>query len=127
MGQIKTNAIISLKPTADHSAKEGFFVKNSSGDAALVSVATDIPLGVILDGEDTSGRDSVAIAGGYSGTCHVKAGGAISKGNFLQLAADGTVIADDGATAGRVLVGRALEDAAADELCEAVIFVPVAK
>lgn len=123
--QIKNNAIIALTPTADHSDKEGYFVENSSGSAAIVNATTDIPLGVILDGEDTSGKSSIALAGGFSGTCYVKTSGAIAFGALLQLANDGTVITDAG-TGARVIVGRKVDagTCTSGDLIEAVLFLP---
>lgn len=126
--QIKDKAILALTPTADHSLLEGYFVENSAGSAAIVNAATDIPLGVILDGEETSGKDSIAIAGGFAGTCYVKTSGVIAFGALLQLAADGTVITDAG-TGARVIVGRKVDQGSSvsGDLIEAVIFLPDAR
>jgi hypothetical protein len=126
--QVKDKAIIALTPTTDQSLLEGYFVENSSGSAAVVNAATDIPLGVILDGEETTGKSSIAIAGGYSGTALVKTSGAIAFGALLQLAADGTVITDAG-TGARVIVGRSIEPGTCTSgaLIEAVIFLPDAR
>jgi hypothetical protein len=123
--QVKTNAIIPLTPAADQSDKEGFFVELTDGKASVCNSATDIPLGVILDGEVVSGVTSVAVAGGFAGTCKVKLGGNVAKGAFLQLTATGTVITDAG-TGARVIVARALEAGTTDELIEAVLLQPVA-
>lgn len=122
---IKSNGIIPLTPTADHSDKEGYFVENSSGSAAIVNATTDIPLGVILDGEDTAGKSSIALCGGFHGTCYVKTSGAIAFGALLQLAADGTVITD-AATGARVIVGRKVDagTCSSGDLIEAIIFRP---
>jgi len=124
--QVKNNAIVSLTPAADQSAKEGYFVTNSLGTATVSSSAADIPFGVILDGEDTDGQSSVAVCGGFAGTCKVKASGTILEGALLQLHTDGSVITD-AASGARVIVGRALEAAASGELIEAVIFRPDAR
>lgn len=121
--QVKTNAILALTPSADQTLLEGYFVEVAAGVASVVNAATDIPLGVILDGEDVDGKSSIAVAGGFAGTCKVKLSGAVSQGDLGQLAADGTVITDSGAGA-RVIVCRFLEDGVADELVEAVIFLP---
>lgn len=126
--QIKTVAILSFAPLADQSASEGYFVEASGNGVAVCNAATDIPLGVILDGEPISGRSSIAIAGGFPGTCHVKLGatpGAVVRGAFGTLNADGTVRADPG-TGARVRVCRFLEAGTADELVEAVLINPVA-
>jgi hypothetical protein len=122
--QVKTNAILSLKPTADHTEKDGHFVKHAGGEAALVSNAADVPIGVILDGETVDGRDSVAIAGGFAGTCLVKLSGNVAVFADLQLAADGSVVTDSGAGA-RVIVAKAMQAGTNGELIEAVIFKPI--
>lgn len=126
--QIKTAAILALAPITDHSGKEGHFVEPSGAGVEVVNSATDIPLGVILDGEVVGGRDSVAIPGGFPGTCHVKLGsnpGAVVRGAYGVLNDDGTVKLDPGEGA-RVRVCRFLESGAADELVEAVLIDPVA-
>ncbi len=120
---VKTNGIISLEPTADHTTLEGYFVENSSGKAAIVNAATDIPIGPILDGEDTAGRDTVAIAGAFAGTCLVKLSGTVAQFALLQLAADGTCVTDAG-TGARVIVGRALQAGVSGSLIEATIIHP---
>ena len=122
----RDNAILALTPAADHTGKEGYFVELTGGEAAIVNAATDVPHGVILEGFPVAGaaKDSIAIsAGGFSGTVKVKLSGAVSNGDLLELAADGTVVADSGAGA-RVLVAQALEDGADEELIEAVLFKP---
>jgi len=118
--QIKTNAILALTPTADHSDKEGYFVKNSSGSAALVTATTDVPIGVIVDGEDTAGKDSVAICGGFAGTVYVKLSGTVAQFANLQLAADGSCITDAG-TGARTIVGRTMQAGVSGDLVEAVV------
>jgi hypothetical protein len=123
---IKSNAIIALPPAADHSDKEGYFVERAAGKAAIANSAADIPLGVILDGEGVTGRDSIAVAGGFAGTVHVKVSGAVAADALGQLAADGTVVTDAGAGA-RVIVCRFLEAGAVGELVEAVLVFPDAR
>ncbi|MFA6289934.1 MAG: hypothetical protein WC661_21330 [Opitutaceae bacterium] len=124
---VKNNALVSLTPTADHSEKEGFFIKLAGITAALVTAATDLPFGVIVDGEPVTGKDSVAVGAAYPGIVTVKLGavpGAVVAGSRLQLNADGTVKLDTGAGA-RVLVAIAIEAGAADELIQAVLIKPV--
>lgn len=117
-------AVESLVAAADHSGSKGHFVELSSGQAAIVNAATDVPYGIILVGETAGKADSIGVLGGNLGPVPVKAGGAISKGDFLELTANGDVVPDSGSGA-RVIVGRAMEDAADDERFEAVVFNPV--
>lgn len=124
---VHNQAVISLTPTADHSSLEGYFVTASAGSAALVTAATDIPLGVILDGEPTTGRDTIALNDGFSGIVTVKvtgtSPGTIALGTYLTLKSDGTVQADAG-TGARVQVARAMQSGAASELIHAVLIKP---
>jgi hypothetical protein len=120
---VKANAIVAMTPAADHSTKQGYFVSNSSGSAAIVSSATALPMGVILDGETTSGKDSVALMN-FGGTVHVKLSGTVSANDKLQLAADGTVVVD-AASSARVLVAQALEAGVSGDLIEAALYGPI--
>lgn len=123
----RDSQLLALTPTADHTGKEGYAVKNSSGSAALVSGATDTPIGVITDGSTTAGKDSVALPG-YSGTVKVKLNGTpgtVNAFTYLTIAADGTFKADAG-TGSRVRFAQALESGSADELIEARLLEPSA-
>ncbi len=123
-------AIVAMTPTADHREKRGFFVTAAAGLAALVvTPATDDPYGVILDGEDTTGKDSVALCGGNAGPVKVKlaaAPGTVVAGTRLQLSATtaGTAGADAG-TGARVVCARALEAGEANELIMAILLAPI--
>jgi hypothetical protein len=124
----RTNALVALTPTADHSECEGYFVKLSSGSAALVSSASDAVYGVILDGQPTTGFDSIACCwGGAVGVVDIKLAaspGTVNAGTLLELTANGTVKASTG-TAGTILVAQALESGSANELIQAVLIRPV--
>ncbi len=120
----REEAVLALTPTADHSAKRGYLVKNSSGSAALNDSATVPAMAVILDGEPTTGKDSVALLRGGVPPVKLKASGTIAKFDLVQQAADGTVVTDAG-TGARVLVAVAMEAAAAGELFEAAVFAPL--
>lgn len=122
--ELRQSAILPLTPAVDHSDYESYFVKLSAGKAAIVTSATDLPFGVILDGEDTDGQDSIAVCGGNAGPCEVKLNGIVSKGAYLQLESDGTVITD-AETGARVLVGIALESGVAEEKIPAVLITPI--
>jgi len=121
--------VLPFTPTADQTDKRGYFVENSSGSAAIVNAATDVPIGVITDGAPTTGKSAVAMSG--SGAivkvkCAATAG-TIVPGTYLTL--DGTtlgaVCADPG-TGARVQVARACEAGANNALIDAVLINPVA-
>jgi hypothetical protein len=117
-------AIIPLTPTADHTGKEGYFILATG---ALVSSATaTVPLGCIIEGFPTTGKDSVALHN-FGGTVKVKLGatpGAVIAGSSLVLQADGTTKLDPGTGTARIRVARALEAGVAQELIEAVLVDP---
>lgn len=120
--------VIPITPDADHTGKEGYFVDLSSGEATLSADATVAPFGVILEGQPTTAKDSIALPG-VSGTVKVKVTGTtpgtIALGSDLILAPeDGTVKLDEGTDA-RVQVAVALEAGAANELIEARLIEPV--
>jgi hypothetical protein len=125
---VRHDQIIPLTPTADHSALEGHFVKNSSGSAALIAAATEIPVGVIVDGEPANGKDSVALQG-FAGVVTVKLAATPGTVNpFTVLTLDGTTLgavrADPG-TGNRVQVAIALQAGVAGELIQARLIQPV--
>jgi hypothetical protein len=118
--------VLPFTPTADHTDKRGFAVVNSSGNAALSASATDIPLGVIVDGQPTTGKSSVAI-NGTGAIVKVKlhsTAGTINPGTYLVLHTDGTGKADPG-TGNRVQYARALEAGANSALIDAVLINPI--
>jgi hypothetical protein len=123
MSQPRSNTIIPITPAADHSGKEGYAVKIVSGEAALVTNISDAPIGVIVEGADTDGKDSVALIGaGLTGTVLVKLGtspGTVNLGTYLEIKSDGTFKADAG-TSGTVCA-VALESGVAGELIEAAL------
>lgn len=121
------NGVIALTPTADQRNYRGYFVEASSGSAAIVNSAADLPLGVIVDGGDTTGKSSIAIAPGPIAMVKVTgtSPGTINLGTYLTVKNDGTVQADAG-TGSRVQVARALESGAANELIAAVLIPPLA-
>jgi hypothetical protein len=121
----RSTSVFPLTPTADHTGKEGFFILPTG---ALVSSATAaLPLGVILEGAETTGKDSVGLPN-IEGTVKVKLSatpGAVIAGSFLVL--DGTTFGTaklDPGSAARIQVARALEAGAANELIEAYLVHP---
>jgi hypothetical protein len=122
--ETRKSAIVPLTPAADHRTYEGYFVNLSAGTAAKSTSATTRPFGLILEGENTDGVDSIAICGGNAGPCLVKASGVIAQGAYVQLHTDGSVVTD--ATSGpRVLVGIALESAVSGDLFECQLITPI--
>jgi hypothetical protein len=122
--EARKSAIVPLTPAADHRTYEGYFVNLSAGTAAKSASATTRPFGLILEGENTDGVDSIAICGGNAGPCRVKASGVIAQGAYVQLHTDGSVVTD--ATSGaRVLVGIALESAVSGDLFECQLITPI--
>jgi len=124
MSIVRKEAIIALTPAADHSDYEGYFVKLTAGVPVVSASAADVPFGVIIDGEEAGGVDSIGVCGGNLPTVRVKLSGSVSKGDSLQLHTDGSVITNAGSGA-RVIVAKALEDGVSGDLIEAVILTPV--
>ena len=124
MSIVRAQAIIALTPAVDHSEKEGYFVILAAGLPVVISAASDVPFGILIDGEEADGVDSIGVCGGNLPTVRVKLSGPVSIGNTLQLHTDGSAVVDAGIGA-RVVVGRALEDGVSGDLIEAVILTPV--
>lgn len=120
----RMGSIIPLQAAADQTGKEGFFVEIASGKASVCNAATDVPFGIIVQGEVADGYSSIAIRGGIPGTVKVKLAGAVTAiGTFLTVTSTGAVIADAG-SGNRVRVALALETGADTELIEAVLIEP---
>lgn len=123
---VRDTQILPMTPAADQTGKEGYFVEGSPASASICNNAADVPVGVILEGRDTTGKSSVALPG-FAGTVKAKvtgtSPGTIVFGTKLQLKSDGTVQADAG-TGARVLTAVALESGAANELIEARLIEP---
>lgn len=120
----RENAIVSITGV-NYAAKEGYLVKAAAGVHALNDSKTVPAFGVILDGAAAAKDSAVGILGALSGPVRLKAGGAISQFDRLEQKNDGTVVADEGAGTARVVVGVALEAAAAGDLFEAATLAPV--
>jgi uncharacterized protein YaiE (UPF0345 family) len=119
-------AVIAMTPNEDQTGKEGYAVKVSSGKAALCTADTDVPIGVVVDGEGTSGKSAVAVCDACTGTVRVKLNGTpgtVALGTYLTIASDGTFKA---AVSSKTQCARALESGSAGELIEAVLHRPVA-
>lgn len=112
MGEITNKGIAAFIAAADQTDHEGYGVTLSGDTVAVAEAANADVVGVITDGAEVDDYTSVALLGACAGSIHFKAGGAITAGKKLMLKADGTW---DNALTG-VCGGRALEDAAKDEL-----------
>jgi len=121
MSEVKRRGLAAFIAAADQSDKEGYCVTLSGDDVTVAAAADANVIGVITEGGEIEDFTDVALLGAYDGTCHFKAGGAITAGNRLMLKADGTV---DCAGTG-LCVGIALENAVADELFEGQPRTPV--
>lgn len=119
----RENAVIPQTPSVTHVSKEGYLVDLADGTATISSSATVPAKGVILEGQATTGEDSIGILGALAGTVRLKTSGAITKGAQVCQAADGTIVTDAGSGA-RVAVGIALETGASGDLIEVATFTP---
>jgi len=120
-----------MTPNEDQTGKEGYAVKvdgTTANKAVLVTGITNAPFGIIVDGDTTSGKSTVAVAGSFSGTVWAKLSaspGTVNAGTKLEITANGTLKASGTSTARNIAV--ALQSGAANEMIEAaVIFDPVA-
>ena len=113
----RDTAIFALTPNADQTGKEGYAVKISAGKAAI-STAHNGNFGVILDGEATTGKSTIASMAGASGTVKVKLSGTVALGGLLMVHTDGTWKAH---TSTNNVSGVAMEAGTATELIEAAL------
>jgi len=114
----KSNAVQAFIAASDQTGKEGYFV-DASG--VVVTSASVVPYGVIVDGAVSGGSSTMALMAGFAGIVSVKVASStttIAAGTPLQLQADGTVKASVGT--GRI-VAIATQAGTADELIEAVL------
>lgn len=97
-----------LEAAADLSSSQYKFVKlDSSGNAAAIAAATDIPVGV-LQNKPTSGQAAEIMALGIS---KVQGDADLAKGNQIGTSADGQAVAlTAGTDTTKYIVGQVLED-----------------
>lgn len=95
--------------TAGGTIAKGNFVKFSSGKVVACSAATDVAIGVALDGAENGDIVPVAVLGSFTGTVQIKAAGAIAQG--AEVTPEGKEQTSAGTT--ELICGRALEAAAA--------------
>jgi len=112
----RDTAIFAFTGDADLTDKEGYAVEIESGNCSLWDGTGDL-FGVIVDGDTTSGKNTVASFAAASGTVKVKLNGTVSAGDLLEAESGGTFIkrASGDATA------MAIEDGTATELVEAAL------
>jgi len=124
-------AVIPLAPSVDHSAKEGFFVTLTNGQAVLATDATSVlPIGVIITGYTTGTLPDDIATWAFRGIVKVALSatpGVVLAGSSLVL--DGTTLGAvklDPASGGRVIVGVALEaSSTGGDLINAILSKPV--
>ncbi len=121
---LRSLPIIALTGATDLSTKRGFTVTVANDVATLSASATVPARGVILEGRPTTEVSSIGILGSMPGTVAMKTSGAITKGDRVQQAADGTIVTDAG-TGSRVVIGTALENAVSGDLIEVATHVPL--
>jgi hypothetical protein len=107
-----------FKPTglvagADLSALQYTFVKVTSAGVVAVAAVTDQPVGVLAN-KPTSGRPAEIVA---IGQVPVEASATIAAGDFVFLAADGTVDKTTTSTP----VGQAMSGGASGELVQVLV------
>jgi len=113
----RNNAIFALASTADLTGKEGYGVKIAGGKVEIVTAAGDC-FGVLLDGETTAGKNTVASLAGASGTVKVKLGDTVALGGNLKCHTDGLFKAHTGVLD---IAAVAMESGTVDELIEAAL------
>jgi len=94
--------------TAGVSVTKGQIVKFSGGKVIPAAAATDLPVGVALDGANKDDQVPVAVLGNAPGTLRIAAGGVIAQGAQVTALGTATSAGTD------VIVGIALEAAAAE-------------
>jgi hypothetical protein len=112
---------ISVTPNETHVDKEGLAVKPSSGKAALVTAATDIPIGVIVAGQATTGRSTVALPGSIA---QVLLAGTVAENALLQTDGNAAFVTNAG-SGNRVIFAIARQAGISGDLIEALIISPV--
>ena len=110
---------LSLEAAADLSALQYTFVKlDSSGKAAAVSAATDIPVGV-LQNKPIQGQVAEIMVDGIT---KLVAGVTMDEGNLVGVGAAGkSTVVVAGTDTTKYVLGQALEPAAANEIFAALI------
>lgn len=129
--QTRTNAILPFKAGNDFTGKEGHAIRFNKATGTIVEAGTFSPLGVLNQSGPQDETLSVAIVGA-SGTFKVRLGAAAETSDHLvvdQGTHGSQFFPLDTTTPGdqheRYRCAIALEDGAADELVEAILYDPV--
>jgi len=92
-GISKQQLLVTLEANEDHTSKEGYAVKFSSGKAALQTSATATDtIGAITDGAESGKKSSIAMSG-IDAVVYLKlhsTAGTVNAGTFLGTHTDGT-------------------------------------
>ena len=121
---VRDSAVYPFTPATDMTNNKGYTV-TLAGETATLSASATVPAeGVVLDGEPTTGKASVAILGAGIPPVLMKCSGTITKGDKVAQHTDGRIKTDPG-TGARVVLGIAMEDGVADELIEVATFTPI--
>lgn len=113
MSQANQGFWLSRLAASDLSTKQFYAVKSAVNNGCdIVTGATDVILGWLQNKPASGKRASVASAWGAGGTVKAIAGGAITEGAYVKLAATGKILAGGGGSDRNW--GIALEAAAAD-------------
>lgn len=124
----RSNGIIKATPAADYSSHEGYgmtLAVASNVLTATVSASASVRIkGIVTEAGTVAQGVSLAVPGNCPGGVHVKLGGTVAAGAFIQQHTDGTFITD-AETGARVIVGIALEGGVAGDLVEALLQTPV--
>jgi hypothetical protein len=113
----RDNAIFAMTGATDLSDKEGYAVKIVGSTVALATADTGI-FGVVLDGEATTGKSTIASMAGASGTVKVKLGDTVALGGNLKVHTDGKFRAH---TTTLNVSAVAMEAGVVDDLIEAAL------
>lgn len=117
------DSVIPATPVADHREKEGHAVTIANGVATVVSSATTVPDGVILNGENTDGQDSVQLFVGCDKVIDVKLGGAATAMGLGVTDTAGKFL-DDPGSGNRVQCVKFLQSGVSGDLVKAILFKP---
>jgi len=115
----RNTAIFAIASSADLTGKEGYAVKIAALKAEIATAVDDV-FGVVLDGETTAGKNTIASIAGASGTVKVKLSGTVAVGGLLMVHTDATWKAHTGANN---VCGVAMEAGVTTNLIEAALCV----
>jgi len=122
---VRENTVIPMTPYENHETYEGYAVISNGGKSTIAgSGATTKPIGVIAEGEDTDGVDSVVLFGSAK-VVKVKLVGTVAQFAYGQLYTDGVRFVTDAGSGGRVVCVQFLEAGVSGDLVDAILITPV--